>query len=254
MRPNPPMVWLSSATKVSAGCAATASRSFLSSRSMPFLPKGGWKARGSRKMSMSSENRWIRFQPFARLVPPLKMILSPSRDGDDPQCFRDVVVLLDDGRAQSPLRENVPLPGGSPARNRDVRTASCQRRSLACQLRACRSPASSPKSNRENGFREPRRRRSAARFFPSCSPMAPSIARTRGGSEVGDLEQTLKAPFLREKRQGSADGFFRRQFACPARPAQEIEQRRIGLGETGPCFRPARVDDGVAADEVCGAG
>jgi len=42
---------------------------------MAFLPRAGLKARGSRKISMSSENRWIRFQPFARLVPPLKMIL-----------------------------------------------------------------------------------------------------------------------------------------------------------------------------------
>ena len=36
------------------------------------------KAVGSRKMSMSSENRWIRFQPLARLVPPLKITLSPA--------------------------------------------------------------------------------------------------------------------------------------------------------------------------------
>jgi hypothetical protein len=27
---------------------------------------------------MSSENRWIRFQPFDRLVPPLKITLSPA--------------------------------------------------------------------------------------------------------------------------------------------------------------------------------
>jgi hypothetical protein len=33
--------------------------------------KGGWKARGSRTMSMSSENRAIRFQPLSRPVPPL---------------------------------------------------------------------------------------------------------------------------------------------------------------------------------------
>jgi hypothetical protein len=29
---------------------------------------------------MSSENRWIRFQPFDRLVPPLKITLSPASD------------------------------------------------------------------------------------------------------------------------------------------------------------------------------
>ena len=61
-----------------AGCAPIASRSFFSSRSIAFLPRGGSKADGSRKMSMSSENRWIRFQPFDRLVPPLKMTLSPA--------------------------------------------------------------------------------------------------------------------------------------------------------------------------------
>ena len=44
----------------------------------PFLPRGGSNAVGSRKMSMSSENRWIRFQPFDRLVPPLKMTWGPA--------------------------------------------------------------------------------------------------------------------------------------------------------------------------------
>ena len=51
---------------------------------------------------------------------------------------------------------------------------------------------------------------------------------------------------------GSADGFFRRQFARPAAAAQEIEQRGIALRKAGPCFRPARVDDRVAADEFAG--
>jgi hypothetical protein len=74
--PKPPMVLLSSATNVSAAWLPTVSRSFLSSRSMAFFPRRGLKARGSRKISMSSEKRWMRFQPFARLVPPLKMILS----------------------------------------------------------------------------------------------------------------------------------------------------------------------------------
>ena len=60
------------------GYAPTASRSFLSSRSMPFFPKAGLNASGSRKMSISSENLWIRFQPFDRLVPPVKITLSPA--------------------------------------------------------------------------------------------------------------------------------------------------------------------------------
>jgi hypothetical protein len=78
LRPNPPMVWLSLSRKVRPGCSSIFCRSFFSSRSMAFLPSGGVKAVGSRKMSMSSENRWIRFQPFDRLVPPLKITLSPA--------------------------------------------------------------------------------------------------------------------------------------------------------------------------------
>lgn len=60
------------------GCPATASRSRFNSLSTPFGPSGGAKAIGSKKRSMSSENRWIRFQPFDRLVPPLKITLSPA--------------------------------------------------------------------------------------------------------------------------------------------------------------------------------
>src|SRR6266480_466610 len=83
----------------------------------------------------------------------------------------------------------------SPARNPCVEKASYQRRSLACHLRACGSPASRPKSNREKGFRESRRRRSAARFLLSCSPMAPIIARTRGGSEAATRSRRSKRAF-----------------------------------------------------------
>ena len=35
-------------------------------------------------------------------------------------------------------------------------------------------------------------------------------------------------------------------------PDTAFEQRRIALGESGPCFRPARMDHGVAADEFSG--
>jgi hypothetical protein len=55
-----------------------APHTFFSSRSVARLPRGGVKASGSRKMSMSSEKRWLRFQPLDRLVPPLKMSLSPA--------------------------------------------------------------------------------------------------------------------------------------------------------------------------------
>ena len=52
--------------------------SFFSSRSIAFLPSSGTYADGSRKMSTSSENLWIRFQPLDKLVPPLKMTLLPD--------------------------------------------------------------------------------------------------------------------------------------------------------------------------------
>jgi serine/threonine protein kinase len=54
--------------------------------------------------------------------------------------------------------------------------------SFACHPRADGRPASSPKSNRERGFRESRSVSRTARFFPISSPVAPSIALTRGGS------------------------------------------------------------------------
>src|SRR5580765_2282833 len=62
-------------------------------------------------------------------------------------------------------------------------------------------------------------------------------------------EQALEAPFLRKQHDGAADGLFRRQLARPARPAQEVEQRRIAFREAGPCFGSARMDDGIAANE-----
>ena len=43
--------------------------------SMPCFPSGGLNMSGSRNRSMSSEKRSIRFQPFDRLVPPLKITL-----------------------------------------------------------------------------------------------------------------------------------------------------------------------------------
>ena len=82
----------------------------MSSRSIAFLASGGAKASGSRKMSMSSENRWMRFQPLERLVPPLKIILSPASCGDDAQGLGDVVILLDDARDAGPGGGNARRP------------------------------------------------------------------------------------------------------------------------------------------------
>jgi hypothetical protein len=77
--------------------------------------------------------------------------------------------------------------------------------------------------------------RADARGLRSCNP-----------------EQALEASFLRQELDSAADGFFRREFACPSGAAQEIEQRRIALGEAGPCFRSARMNDGVAPDKFAG--
>src|SRR6266478_4215082 len=73
-----------------------------------------------------------------------------------------------------------------------------------------------------------------------------------GGLGSRNPEQALEASFFRQKLEGAVDGFFRRELACSSRAAQEIEQRRITLGKAGPCFRPARMNDGVAADEFAG--
>lgn len=53
---------------------------------------------------------------------------------------------------------------------------------FACQPPAHRSIASAPKSKRESGLRLALSARSVAGLTRSSSPMAPSIARTRGGS------------------------------------------------------------------------
>ena len=93
------------------GAQPTASRSFFSSRSMALLPKGGL------------EGEWIKedvdvFRKPLDQVPAFRQAGAAFEDdfvagggGDDPQGFGDVVVLLDDGRAQSLRRENAPPPG-----------------------------------------------------------------------------------------------------------------------------------------------
>src|SRR6516164_1013991 len=73
-----------------------------------------------------------------------------------------------------------------------------------------------------------------------------------GGLGAGDLEQPGKPAFLRQERQGSAEGFLRRQLAGLAPTSQEIEQRRIDLGQILPSLRATRVDQRVAADEFPG--
>ena len=58
--------------------------------------------------------------------------------------------------------------------------------------------------------------------------MAPISARTRGGSEAGDLEQALETPFS-EKRARFCELVSRLTVRSSFRPAQEIQHRGIGV-------------------------
>src|ERR1700733_9760964 len=66
----------------------------------------------------------------------------------------------------------------------------------ACHRLACASPDSNPKSKRENGFKEARSDSRAEVFFPSSAPVAPSIARTRGGSDGATFRRRSNRPGL----------------------------------------------------------
>jgi len=100
----------------------------------------------------------------------------------------------------------------------------------------------------EKGSRD--RASGAARaVLASCSPIAPIIPRTRGGSKPSP-EQALEASFS-VKADRCADGFSgESSLVLPAR-RQEIDSADH-FGKAGPCFRPARMNDGVAADEFAG--
>lgn len=59
---------------------------------------------------MFSEKHSIRFHAFARLVPPLKMTLSPLVSSDSPKGFANVIIFLDDRRTELTLAKVI---GGS---------------------------------------------------------------------------------------------------------------------------------------------
>jgi len=85
-------------------------------------------------------------------------------------------------------------PEGLPVQNRDAQTVSSYYFSFACQLLAFGNAVSIPKSNRDNELSEARKRRKVLRLVPSCSPKAPSMARTRGGSVSATLRSRLRRP------------------------------------------------------------
>ena len=67
-------------------------------------------------------------------------------------------------------------------------------RSLACQLWEVGSALNRPNENREWGFSDCRRRPSAFGLTRSCSPIAPRMARSLGGSESETFSRRLKRP------------------------------------------------------------
>ncbi len=66
---------------------------------------------------------------------------------------------------------------------------------LACHVLACSNPPSKPKSKVENGFNVPLNLFNTPFLAPNCSPKAPSIARTRGGSESAIFNNRSIRPF-----------------------------------------------------------
>ena len=87
---------------------------------------------------MSSENRWIRFQPFDRLVPPLKMTLSPASCCDDAQRLRNVVILFDDRLTQAARAEVFRRPDDGLLEVRVLKKPHGILRSFACHSRRVR--------------------------------------------------------------------------------------------------------------------
>ena len=178
---------------------------------------------------MSSENRWIRFQPFGQARAALEDDFVAGRGGDDPQGLGDVVVLLDDGRAQARGSGNVPPPGGSPARNRDVQKVSRLRLSFACHSRACANPASTPKSNRENGFKDSCNRRRLLAGSCRAARRSRRASRARAAARSPRLSADARyRPFSGHERQQFVRRFPPATVRSTCRVPQEIEQGRVG--------------------------
>ena len=87
-------------------------------------------------------------------------------------------------------------------------------------------------------------------FCRVCSPIAPSMARTRGGSDRATFSRSFEAAVLDCIRASvrltvsSGDS----SLDLPRLP-QKIEQCGIGFGKVGPGLRPAGVDHRIVADE-----
>ena len=87
-------------------------------------------------------------------------------------------------------------------------------------------------------------------FFPSCSPIAPSIAADPRRLEWRNLEQTVESSLFRQEQSRPFDGLLRGEFACFSPDAQEVQERRVFIGEAGPCLRSSGMNDGFGADEL----
>ena len=192
---------------------------------------------------MSSENRWIRFQPFDRLVPPLKITLSPAGVRDDPQRLRDVVVLLDDRLAQAARPEMLRRADDGLLEVRDAQTVSWVCAPSPAIRRACSSTARIPKSNRESGFKLCRNWPKPACRLPELLPDGPKHGADARRLRRRDFEQPLEASRLAEVAEQLVHGFLGRQLTRLPPVAEEVEQGGVRLGECPPRFRPAGMDD-----------
>ena len=136
LRPKPPMVWLSFSTNVSAGCCSIAWRSFFSSRSIPFLPRGGVE-RGRVEEDVDVFREPLDQVPALRQAgAALEDDLAAGRLLDDAQRLRDVVILLDDRLAQAARAEMLRRADDGLLEVRMLKQPHGSWRSFACHCRA----------------------------------------------------------------------------------------------------------------------
>ena len=79
--------------------------------------------------------------------------------------------------------------------------------------------------------------------------MAPSMARTRGGSDGATFSSRSKRPGFTEVSKQLLDRFLGRQLARFPAVAKEVEKSGIRLGQRSPRCRPPRVNERILAEE-----
>ena len=176
------------------------------------------------------------------------MILSPAIAAMMRNASGDVIILLDDCRPQSPAAKVLRRRQGCLIEVRMFKQPHGSAMAFAYQRPACNSPFSMPNSNRETGFKDARRRLSAVGFFPISSPIAPSIARTLGGSEAAIFSMRSKRPRSRNSATvRRAASFGDNSLVFP--PRRRKSSSAASTSER-PVFRPPRVDHRVFAKKL----